>query len=116
MLQDASGYILNTHNFLIPRPGSAGFRPHSHGLLSQHYTFADFFQKDMAALRATNIFSKNSGRALRDQYFLQIFTWLSKFHLPPVPIFQLIYRGVLNILTEIRVVILILFLITNDLS
>jgi hypothetical protein len=47
----------------------------------------------MAALRATNIFSKNSGRASRDRYFLQIFTWLSKFHLPPVVLFNL-FTGV----------------------
>ena len=85
-----------TPNFLIPCPGSAGFRPHSHGLLTQHYNFSDFFKKNTAALRATNIFSKNNGRASRDRYFLQNFTWLSKFHLPPVGIIQLIYRGALR--------------------
>ena len=94
--------IFYTHNFLIPRPGSAGFRPHSHGLLTQHYNFAVFFQKNMATLRATNIFSKNNGRASRDRYFLQNFTWLSKFHLPPVGIIQLIYRGGVQNISEIQ--------------
>ena len=57
LLQDVHLHldIFYTHNFLIPHPGSAGFRPHSHGLLTQHYNFADLFLKNTAALRATNI-------------------------------------------------------------
>ena len=47
--------IFYTHNFLIPHPGSAGFRPHSHGLLTQHYNVADLFFLNTATLRATNI-------------------------------------------------------------
>ena len=73
------------------------YTKHSHGLLTQHYIILP-------------IFSKKHGRTSRDQYFffkrirprftrpifLQNFTWLSKFHLPPVGIIQLIYRGVLK--------------------
>ena len=50
----------------------------------------------MAALRATNIFFKQIRPRFARPIFLQNFTWLSKFHLPPVGIIQLIYRGVLK--------------------
>ena len=44
------------------------------------------------------VFSEIHGLTSRNQYFLQNFTWLSKFHLPSASENQLIYRGVDHVL------------------